>query len=91
MSPAELDAALTGLPDWEARNGGRAIGRRLLFADFSEAWGFMCRVALAAEAMDHHPDWSNGYRTVDIALTTHSAGGVTKLDLDLAARIDALL
>ena len=91
MTPAELSAALAGLPGWEPRDEGRAIGRRFRFADFSEAWGFMTRVALAAEAMDHHPDWSNSYRTVDVALTTHTAGGVTKLDLDLAARIDALL
>ena len=91
MTPQEVEAALPDLPGWEARAGGAAIGRRFRFADFSEAWGFMSRVALAAEAMDHHPDWSNSYRTVDITLTTHSAGGVTRLDLDLAARIDALL
>ena len=91
MTQAELAAALADLPGWEPRADGRAIGRRFRFTDFSEAWGFMSRVALAAEAMDHHPDWSNSYRTVDVTLTTHSAGGVTRLDLDLAARIDALL
>ena len=90
MTPDEVSSALAVLPGWEARGDGRAIGRRFRFADFSEAWGFMSRVALAAEAMDHHPDWSNSYRDVDVTLTTHSAGGVTKLDLDLAARIDAL-
>ena len=90
MTPEEVSSALAVLPGWESRADGRAIGRRFRFADFSEAWRFMSRVALAAEAMDHHPDWSNSYRDVDVTLTTHSAGGVTKLDLDLAARIDAL-
>ncbi len=84
------DEALAALPDWEARAGGTAIGRRFRFDSFSQAWGFMSRVARAAEAMDHHPDWSNSDRTVDITLTTHSAGGVTRLDAELAARIDAL-
>lgn len=91
MSPDALAAALADRPGWEARRDGAAIGRRFGFRDFSEAWGFMSRVALAAEAVDHHPDWSNSYRTVDVTLTTHSAGGVTERDLALAARIDALL
>ncbi len=86
-----VEEALAGLPDWEPRAGGAAIGRRFRFAGFPEAWAFMSRVALAAEAMDHHPDWSNSYRTVDITLTTHSAGGLTALDRDLALRIDASL
>ncbi|NEX15599.1 MAG: 4a-hydroxytetrahydrobiopterin dehydratase [Halochromatium sp.] len=60
------------------------------FNDFSEAFGFMTRVALAAEAMDHHPDWCNLYKTLSVDLSTHDAGGLTELDFQLAARMDAL-
>ena len=82
-------AALLELPGWSTQSGRDAVTRRLRFADFSTAFGFMTRVALAAEAMDHHPDWTNVYNRVEITLTTHSAGGVTELDLEFARRIDA--
>ena len=80
------------MPDdaWEERDG--ALRRRFTFADFSEAFAFMTRVALLAETKGHHPDWSNSWNTVDIALSTHSAGGVvTDADRELAAAIDKLL
>ena len=80
----ERDAALALLPGWSLRTDGAAISRTFAFADFSAAFGFMARVALAAERQGHHPDWSNVYRTVRVALHTHDAGGLTALDLELA-------
>lgn len=82
-------AALQELPMWAAADGRDAIVRRLRFKSFDRAFGFMTRVALKAQAMDHHPEWSNVYGKVDIVLTTHDAGGVTDLDCELAAFIDA--
>lgn len=73
-------------------NGRSCLERQFQFSNFSEAWAFISRVALIAEKMDHHPDWSNVYNTVNIRLNTHSAGGiVTEKDEKLAAKIDALL
>ncbi|WP_246032903.1 4a-hydroxytetrahydrobiopterin dehydratase [Falsirhodobacter xinxiangensis] len=69
---------------------GDAIAKSFSFDDFNEAFGFMARVALWAEKLDHHPDWSNSHRRVDVRLTTHSAGGLTAKDVKLAARMDAL-
>lgn len=66
-----------------------SIRKRFVFADFVEAFAFMSEVALVAEAMKHHPDWSNSYKTVRVSLSTHSAGGLTALDFDLATRIEA--
>ena len=90
-----LDAAgrarLAELPEWRMVEGRDAIRRDLRFASFSEAWGFMSRVALLAEAQDHHPEWSNVYNKVDIVLSTHDAGGLSARDLKLAAAIDRLL
>jgi 4a-hydroxytetrahydrobiopterin dehydratase len=77
------------MSDWTEEGG--ALIRRFAFADFSEAWAFMSRVALIAEAMDHHPEWSNVWNKVDIRLTTHDAGGLTEKDREMAARIDALV
>jgi 4a-hydroxytetrahydrobiopterin dehydratase len=82
------EAALTQLPGWSAVDGRDAIRRRFTFADFKMAFAFMTRVALEAERMDHHPEWSNVYATVDVTLTTHDAGGVTALDLALARYCD---
>src|SRR4051794_35832292 len=89
LADADREAALQDLPGWSYDPHARAIRRHFVFADFSEAFAFMTRVALAAEKMDHHPDWSNGWNKVDIALSTHSAGGVTALDLALARICDA--
>lgn len=70
--------------------GADAITRQFKFEDFSQAWGFMTRVALLAEAANHHPDWRNVWNRVDIRLTTHDAGGLTQKDIDLARAIDKL-
>ena len=90
LTDAEREAALSALSDWSYDGEARALRRSLRFADFGEAFGFMARVALEAEKADHHPDWSNSWNRVDIALTTHSAGGVTRRDLALAERIDEI-
>lgn len=78
------------LPSWSQTEGRDAISRSFRFADFSEAWGFMNRVALLAEAQAHHPEWSNVYNRVDITLTTHDAGGLSANDVTLAKAIDAI-
>ena len=81
--------ALERLPAWAAAPGEReAIRRALAFPDFSLAFAFMNRVAMQAEKLDHHPEWSNVYGRVEILLTTHDAGGVTELDVELAKFID---
>jgi 4a-hydroxytetrahydrobiopterin dehydratase len=85
----EVEAAVKALPGWAAAEGGReAITRSYRFEDFNAAFGFMARVALAAERADHHPEWSNVYNRVEITLTTHSAGGVTAKDVALAKAAD---
>jgi 4a-hydroxytetrahydrobiopterin dehydratase len=89
LADADRDIGLRDLPGWSYDPHGRAIRRHFVFQDFAEAFAFMTRVALAAEKLDHHPDWSNGWNKVDIALSTHSAGGVTALDLRLAHICDA--
>ncbi|TGQ43775.1 4a-hydroxytetrahydrobiopterin dehydratase [Mesorhizobium sp. M00.F.Ca.ET.216.01.1.1] len=76
--------ALKDLDGWSLAADGGSITRSFVFEDFSEAFAFMTRVALAAEKLDHHPDWSNVYKTVDVTLNTHDAGGLTALDLELA-------
>jgi 4a-hydroxytetrahydrobiopterin dehydratase len=83
-------ADLAGLPNWKPDAAGKSIHRELRFGDFSEAWGFMNRVALLAESQNHHPDWSNVWNTVRITLSTHDAGGLTGKDITLARAIDAL-
>ena len=82
--------ALATLKGWTEVSGRDAIHRSLKFADFNQAWGFMARVALAAEKADHHPEWSNVYNKVEIVLSTHDAGGVSDKDVKLAKFIDQL-
>jgi len=91
LTEAERDAALSGLPEWTLRDDRLAIVRMFRFADFSEAFAFMTRVALIAERADHHPEWSNVYNRVEITLTTHDAGGLSQRDVAMAKAIDALL
>ena len=91
LTDAERDAALAALPAWRLREDGLAIERELKFADFNEAFGFMTRVALLADKLDHHPEWSNVYNRVVITLTTHDAGGLSARDVQMARAIDALL
>ena len=82
--------ALGTLADWTEIQGRDAIGKTFVFKDFNEAFGFMTRAALVAEKMDHHPEWHNVYKTVEVVLSTHDAGGVTKLDIDLAKAMNAI-
>ena len=82
-------SALADLDGWSEVDGRDAISRSFRFADFNAAFGFMTRVALKAEAMDHHPEWFNVYNRVDVTLATHDAGGVTGKDIALARFIDA--
>ena len=90
LSEAERKAALQELKDWQASAGRDAIQRSFKFKNFSEAWGFMNRVALAAEKADHHPEWSNVYSNVEILLSTHDAGGLSEKDVALAKLIDSI-
>jgi len=80
--------ALARLPGWSEIKGRDAIAKTFVFADFNAAFGFMTRVALVAEKMDHHPEWSNVYKTVNVTLSTHDAGGLTELDIKLAEMMD---
>ena len=82
--------ALRTLSGWSEVAGRDAISKKFVFQDFNGAFGFMTRAALVAEKMDHHPEWFNVYKTVDVTLSTHDAGGVTELDLKLAAAMDKL-
>jgi 4a-hydroxytetrahydrobiopterin dehydratase len=91
LDDRERKAALAGLNGWDYDEGKRAISQVFKFRDFSEAFGFMTRVALEAQKADHHPDWSNGYDRVTISLSTHDAGGLSQKDVDLAKAIDKLL
>jgi 4a-hydroxytetrahydrobiopterin dehydratase len=91
LSMKEREGALAQVPEWEWDVKRDAITRNFTFKDFSEAFAFMNRVAMAAEQADHHPEWSNVYNRVYILLTTHSAGGLTQKDVDLAKKIDAFL
>jgi 4a-hydroxytetrahydrobiopterin dehydratase len=80
--------ALAGLEGWTEVEGRDAIRKKYTFADFNAAFGFMARAALVAEKLDHHPEWFNVYKTVDVTLSTHDAGGVTERDIALAAAMD---
>ena len=91
MPKLEGDArkrALAKLTGWHDVAGRDAIARTFVFKDFKQAFGFMTRVALVAEKMDHHPEWSNVYKTVEVTLSTHDAGGVTDKDVALAQAMD---
>jgi 4a-hydroxytetrahydrobiopterin dehydratase len=82
--------ALRTLNGWSEVSGRDAISRKFVFKDFNEAFGFMTRAALIAEKMDHHPEWFNVYKNVEVTLSTHDAGGVTELDIKLATAMDKL-
>ena len=91
LTDVEREALAEHLPLWRIAEDGKALQRVFRFRDFSEAWGFMSRVALLAEKLDHHPDWSNVWNQVAIVLSTHDSGGLTSLDIALANAIDLLL
>ncbi|TCR60350.1 4a-hydroxytetrahydrobiopterin dehydratase [Bosea sp. BK604] len=90
LSAEARDEALVTLTGWKLAEGREALTKRFVFRDFNEAFGWMTRVALVAEKMDHHPEWSNVYRTVEVTLATHDAGGLTELDVKLARAMDAI-
>nr|WP_298682690.1 4a-hydroxytetrahydrobiopterin dehydratase [uncultured Dongia sp.] len=91
LSDAERQSALAKLTEWKAVAGKEAIQRAFKFKDFIEAWGFMTKVALLAQAQDHHPEWSNVYNRVEITLTTHDCKGLSARDVKLAGDIDKLV
>ena len=91
LEGAARKQALAGLKEWRDVEGRNAIARRFTFKDFNEAFGFMARAALVAEKMDHHPEWSNVYKTVDVVLSTHDAGGVTEKDVAIAKAMDGFI
>jgi 4a-hydroxytetrahydrobiopterin dehydratase len=88
LSAEEIAGVVAELEGWDL--DGVSLHRQFVFANFVEAFGFMARVALIAEKLDHHPNWSNVYNRVDIAVTTHDAGGLTALDVEFVRRVDAL-
>lgn len=88
LSGEARDTALAGLSGWQEVAGRDALEKTFTFRDFNEAFAFMTRVAMVAEKMNHHPEWSNVYRTVEVTLTTHDAGGVTTKDIRLATAMD---
>lgn len=89
LSKDARTTALKELKGWTEAGDRDAIARTFIFKDFNEAFGFMARVALAAEKADHHPEWRNVYKTVEVVLSTHDAGGVTARDIDLAKVMNA--
>ena len=91
LSEEDRNRLLADHPEWTLTREGKAIERTFQFGDFSEAWGFMSRVALIADSHDHHPEWFNVYAKVEITLTTHDAGGLSMRDAKMARAIDALL
>lgn len=90
LNPAERAKALAELSGWAPLSSRDAIAKSFKFKTFSEAFGFMARVALEAEKMDHHPEWTNVYNKVDVVLATHSAQGLTELDVKLARKMDLI-
>lgn len=90
LTDAERAAARANLPDWGYDDARDALTRRYMFSDFSAAFGFMTRVAMLAEKVDHHPEWNNVYNRVDILLTTHDAGGLSRRDIEMAKEIDVV-
>jgi 4a-hydroxytetrahydrobiopterin dehydratase len=90
LSGEARKSALARLKGWSEASGRDAISKKFVFADFNAAFGFMTRAALIAEKMDHHPEWFNVYKTVEVTLSTHDAGGVTERDVQLAEAMDKL-
>ena len=90
LSAEARKAALAKLSGWSEAEGRDAITRKFTFRDFNQAFGFMTRAALVAEKLDHHPEWFNVYKTVDVTLSTHDADGLTELDVKLAETMDKL-
>lgn len=89
LNESQISEQLAQFPMWEVRDS--KLYRRLVFEDFVHAFGFMTQVAIIAEKMDHHPEWANVYRTIDIYLTTHDAGGISERDFSLLQEIEKLI
>lgn len=90
LAPEARKAALASLNGWSEVSGRDAISRTFTFKNFNEAFGFMTRAALVAEKNDHHPEWRNVYKTVEVVLSTHDAGGVTQRDITLAEAMNKI-
>ena len=90
LDAAELQSALMALPEWQLSKDGLCLERVFTFAGFNAAFGFISRVALAAERENHHPEWFNVYNRVEVTLTTHDVGGLSALDIKLAQKMDDL-
>ncbi len=88
LTPEQISAALSNLPGWTVENG--KLHRQYKFADFIHAFGFMATAAIAIEKMNHHPEWCNVWNRVTVDLTTHDAGGISQMDVDLAGTLEAL-
>ena len=91
LSPEDREAQIKALQDWHISSDGKSISKSMTFSDFQTAFAFMTHVAMVAEKMDHHPDWSNVYNQVQIQLSTHDAGGLTERDITLAQAIERIL
>ena len=90
LGEAEIEVAMAGLPEWNLAGDHRSISRRFNFSNFNRAFGFMTQVAMEAEKLDHHPEWFNVYKTVDVKLNTHDVDGLSELDFQLARIMDRL-
>ena len=88
LSDPQIEKELQALDGWKHHESKPAIHKTFKFKNFNEAWGFMSRIALIAEKMDHHPEWSNTYNRVEITLTTHDAKGISQRDIDMAGTIE---
>ena len=91
LNDPQIEKALASLEGWSRKDNPDALTKNFKFKDFNQAWGFMSRIALLAEKMDHHPEWSNIYNRVKIVLTTHDAGGISERDIKMAAKIETFL
>lgn len=89
LSATEIQSSLAELRDWTLREDGAALRKTFKFRNFQEAFGFMSQCALSAERLNHHPDWSNAYSSVDVVLSTHAVSGLTVLDFKLAKAMDS--
>lgn len=90
FNPQEIDSHMSDLDGWALAEDGLSIRREITFKNFNQAWGFMNRIALIAEKMNHHPEWFNVYNRVDITLSTHDVGGLSYLDFEMAKKINAI-
>ena len=91
LNESDLETAMAGLDGWQLDDNGTGLLRTFKFTDFNAAFGFMARCALFAEKTNHHPEWSNVYNKVEVRLSTHDAGGITRLDVDMAGKMNAYL